>query len=115
MTLEEKVLETEWQRLLYKIKPMFKRKPNLQTLLFLIGLQEFGQVNRQFEKEEKQDLMHIGVCTLMAQENYFMFMGRDEEGWPHFESTGKPIPEGLQSQERFLKQQILKYFELNGF
>ena len=113
MTLEDKELETEWQRLLYKTKPMFKRKPTLQTMIFLIGLQEYGHVNRKFEKEEKQDLMHIGVCTLMAQEGYFMFVGRDDDGWPHFEPTGKSIPEGLEGQERFLKSQILHYFATN--
>lgn len=111
MTPEEKQLETEWQRLLYKLKPRFKRKPNLQNLLFLIGLQEHGEVHRAFSKEEKQDLMHIATCTLLQQEGYFHLLGRDEDGWPHFEPTGRKMPEGLDAQEKVLKHQILIYFQ----
>jgi len=108
-----KELETAWQRLLYKLKPQFRRKPTLQTMLFLIGVQELGQLHREFEKEEKQDLMHIAVCKLMAQQGYYELVGRDNEGWPHYRPTGKSIPKGLEDQEHFLKSQILHYFEEN--
>lgn len=112
MNKEEKIeLEREWQRLLYRIKPQFKRKPNLQSLLFLIGLQEFGDLHREYSKEEKQDLMHIAVCRLLSPVGYFKYIGKDEEGWPHYESTGKMQPEGLEEQEELLKTQILTYFE----
>lgn len=104
-------LELNWQRLLYRIKPRFKRKPNLQSLLFLIGVQELGQFHREFTKEEKQDLMHIGICTLMSQQGYYEFHKRDTDGWPHFRPTTKERPEGLHAQETFLKEQILIYFK----
>jgi len=108
---EDILLEREWQNLLYKIKPNFKRKPNLQSMLFLIGLQEFGNVHRSYSKEEKQDLMHVAVCKLMSEEDYFLYIGKDEEGWPHFEKTTKVHPQGLEQQEKVLKRQILRYFE----
>lgn len=104
-------LEHEWQRLLYRIKPKLKKKPTLQSLLFLIGLQEFGDVHRTYSKEEKQDLMHIAVCKVMSLSGYFKFIGHDEDGWPHYERTEQAQPEGLQEQEELLKKQILLYFE----
>ncbi len=110
MNEEAKALELAWQRLLYQIKPLFGRKPNLQSMLFLIGVQELGQLHREFTKEEKQDLMHIAVCTLMEHEYYYEFAGRDEDGWPHFERTHKPLPEDRKKQERLLKKQIINYF-----
>ncbi len=114
MSPEEKTafqeLELDWQRLLYKIKPQFKRKPNLQSMLFLIGLQELGQFHREFSKEEKQDLMHIAVCVLLTPIGYFDFVGVDDDGWPHYRSTGKEQPEGLPAQEQLLKLRILAYF-----
>jgi len=63
--------------------------PDLQAITFLIGLQELGQLKRLFSKEEKQDLMHLGVCRLLSQEGYYTFAGRDEDGWPHFEKPEK--------------------------
>jgi len=106
-----KQLELAWQRLMYQVKPLFERKPNLQSMLFLIGVQELGQIHREFTKEEKEDLMHVAVCTLMEQDNFYVFSGRDEDGWPHFERTHKALPETRKEQERLLKKQILHYFE----
>ncbi|MBK8473130.1 MAG: hypothetical protein IPL33_13760 [Sphingobacteriales bacterium] len=53
----------------------------MQALLFLIGVQELGQPGRSFSKEEKQDLMHIGVCHLLWDAGYFTYKGRDDEGY----------------------------------
>ena len=111
MNEEVKALELAWQRLLYQIKPLFERKPNLQSMLFLIGVQELGQLHQEFTKEEKEDLMHIAICTLMEQEGYYEFSGRDEDGWPHFDRTHKSLPQDKKKQERLLKKQIIQYFE----
>ena len=83
------------------------------SLLFLIGVQELGQLDRVFEKEEKEDLMHVAVCKLLSQEGYFELEGVDDEGWPHY----RPIKSleggvvGLKTQEILLKKLILRYFE----
>ena len=111
--MEKEQLDLEWQKLLYRLKGVFKTKLNLQGLLFLIGVQELGQGARDFTKEEKQDLMHIAVCTLLTQAGYNQLMGHDADGWPHFEMTSKERPQGLEEQEYFLKEQILNYFKSN--
>ncbi|QQS28180.1 MAG: hypothetical protein IPM47_15075 [Sphingobacteriales bacterium] len=113
-TPTDKNSETErsFRKLLIELKPVFGRKPNLQSLLFLIGVQELGQLHREFSKEEKQDLMHLAVCRLLSQCGYFSLEYIDEEGWPHYKSE-KAIPEnikGLAQQEHLLKEQILIYF-----
>ena len=102
-----------WKALTGELKQTFGRRPNIQSLLFLIGVQELGQLDRPFEKEEKQDLMHIAVCKLLSQDGYFEFKGRDEDGWPHYRPI-KALPEdtvGLKTQETLLKKMILRYFE----
>ena len=66
-------------------------------------------------KEQKQDLMHIAVCTLLAQSGYYIMEGLDEEGWPHFKQL-KPMPDmNTFEQENFLKDHILLYFESHDF
>ena len=109
MEQTEKEIELAWQRLMYQLKPRFKRKPNLQSVLFLIGVQELGQLHWEFSKEEKQDLMHIATCRLLREEGLYEFIGFDEEGWPHYERTHKALPQTLKEQELMLKKQALSY------
>jgi hypothetical protein len=79
-------------------------------LLFLIGINELGApTDTKFTKEQKQDLMHIAVCTLLSQEGYYEFVGRDDDGWPHFEPL-KPAAPGIKEQEQLLKECMLGYF-----
>lgn len=83
----------------------------METILFLIGIQEFGQIKEKFTKEQKQDLMHVAICSLLSRSGYYELEGRDEEGWPHFRQL-KPMPAlNAREQENFLKDHILFYFE----
>jgi len=102
--------EEEWEILCSKLAQQFDRKPDLNGVLFLIGVQELGKGFRHFEKEEKQDLMHIAVCKVLSLSGYYRLKGLDEDGWPHWVSE-KPVPTlPLNEQETFLKMHILDYF-----
>ncbi len=104
-------LQTRWWNLEAKLVERFNKKPDLETILFLIGIQEFGQIKEKFTKEQKQDLMHVAVCSLLAQSGYYEIEGVDAEGWPHFKQL-KTMPEmDTITQENFLKDHILLYFE----
>ena len=108
-------LFVRWMQLEHKLVERFGKKPDMETVLFLIGIQEFGDLRSKYTKEQKQDLMHIAVCSLLAQSNYFRLDHYDDEGWPHFIQL-KPMPDmGLKDQEDFLKDHILLYFEQKGF
>lgn len=108
-------LFVRWMRLEEKLIERFGKKPDLETVLFLIGIQEFGQIFEKYTKEQKQDLMHIAVCSLLSQSGYFVLEGHDEEGWPHFRQL-KALPNhGLKEQEDFLKDHVLLYFEQHNF
>lgn len=108
-------LQTRWWKLEEKMIERFGRKPDLETILFLIGIQEFGDIRPKFTKEQKQDLMHIAVCSLLSQSGYYEIDGYDEDGWPHFRQL-KALPEfDMIEQEAFLKDHILLYFDNNEF
>lgn len=86
--------------------------PDLQTILFLIGVQEFGRIPKaKFTKEEKRDLMHIAVCTLLEGEGFFEFEGRDQDGWPHWKEIKPFSIKGVNEQEVFLVTKIIEYFK----
>ncbi len=54
--------------------------------------------------------MHIGICTLLMPYGYYKFIGKDDEGWPHFENVQKlPALRPLE-QEKLMKQAIIDYF-----
>ena len=93
----------------------FGKKPDLEAVLFLIGIQEFGQLRNKFSKEQKQDLMHVAVCSLLAQSGYYEIESYDDDGWPHFRQL-KVLPVfNMIEQENFLKDHILLYFETHDF
>ncbi len=107
-------LQQRWWNLEARLAERFGKKPDLEAILFLIGIQEFGQIREKFTKEQKQDLMHVAVCSLLAQSGYYELEGTDEEGWPHFRQT-RPMPDmSAIEQENFLKDHILLYFEEHG-
>jgi uncharacterized UBP type Zn finger protein len=115
MQQAEEDLQVRWLKLRIKLKERFNIKPDMNGVLLLIGVQELGQGPQEFSKEQKQDLMHIAVCTILAASSYYILDGLDEEGWPHF-SQLKALPE-LETfeQENFLKDHVLLYFNNLGF
>lgn len=104
-------LQIRWWNLEAKLVERFDKKPDLETILFLIGIQEFGGAKEKFSKEQKQDLMHVAVCSLLAPSGYYEMEGKDDDGWPHFKQL-KPMPEmDAFQQENFIKDHVLLYFE----
>lgn len=108
-------LQQRWWNLEAKLVERFGKKPDMEAILFLIGMQELGEVGRKFSKEQKQDLMHIAVCTLLAPSGYYDLEGRDADGWPHFRQLKAMPALNLIDQENFLKDHVLLYFEMNQF
>ena len=107
-------LQARWWTLEAKLVERFGKKPDLEAILFLIGIQEFGDIRNKFTKEQKQDLMHVAVCTLLSQSGYYEIDGYDQDGWPHFQQL-KALPVlGLMEQENFLKDHVLLYFETHN-
>lgn len=106
--------EQRWKAVESLLETRFGKVPDMEGVLFLIGMNEYGGPPKRakFTKEQKQDLMHIAVCTLLSQRGYYELQGRDEEGWPHFELIRKPEESKMAVQERMLKECAITYFDL---
>jgi hypothetical protein len=107
-------LQQRWWDLEAKLTARFGKKPDVETILFLIGIQELGDVKAKFTKEQKQDLMHIAVCSLFASSGYYELEKVDEDGWPHYRQLRNMPDMNPVEQENFLKDHILLYFEKNN-
>lgn len=105
--------ENRWNALLAEMEARFGKRPDLNALLLLIGVQELGQGVAEFTKEQKQDLMHIATCKLFSLSGHYELERMDEDGWPHYKLL-RPVPFAfLKEQERMMKWHMLEYFSLD--
>ena len=104
-------VEKKWNDLIKLLQENFEEDLTLKSILFLIGVQELGQGIRDFDKEEKTNLLHIATCKLLSSFGYYKFISIDEDGWPHYEVV-KDIEELTPtSQELLMKESIINYFK----
>lgn len=103
-------LRLHWEALLHELSKQFDADLDLQGVLFLIGVQELGQGVKKFNKDQKQDLMHIATCRLLSIYGYYELNGADEDGWPHWKNTQPLPPMSLGEQDYLLKQAAIEYF-----
>ena len=104
-------LKERWETLTAKLADQFGEPPDLQTIIFLIGVQELGKGPHKFSKDEKQDIMHIATCRLLSEYGYYELEGSDQDGWPHWKQL-KPLPPlSVKEQDILLKQAVLQYFD----
>jgi len=106
-------LQQRWWNLEAQLVERFGKKPDMEAILFLIGIQEANFFKDKITKEQKQDLMHVAVCTILSNSGYYELERHDKDGWPHFKQL-KEIPvQNIIEQENFLKDHILLYFTLH--
>ena len=103
--------EKRWRDLVKSLEARFAGPVDLNGIIFLVGVQELGQHAREFKKDEKVSLMHIAICVLLAPYGYYKELGRDADGWPHFERVKDLPPLNEKEQERLMKEAVLDYFE----
>ncbi len=107
----DEVFEAEWKTVVARIEQQFGEDIDLQGILFLVGVQELGQGFRKFSKDEKLNVMHVAICTLLSNYGYYEFEGNDEEGWPHWKATDKLPSLKPGQQMRLMKEALIEYFK----
>ncbi|MGY8915046.1 MAG: hypothetical protein ACKVJF_08180 [Flavobacteriales bacterium] len=105
-------LKERWDGLVTKLSSQFADGDPLEldAIIYLVGVQELGQLHREFKKDEKVNLMHIAICRLLEPYGYYEFEFFDEEGWPHY--TIKEELPTLKSGEQsiLMKEALVGYF-----
>ncbi|MFV9483659.1 hypothetical protein [Christiangramia sp. OXR-203] len=105
-------LKERWQELQTKLSNQFADGEilELDAIIYLIGVQELGQVHRKFKKDHKLDLMHIAICTLLEPYGYYEFDYFDEDSWPHFKVKEELPSLKAGEQSVLMKEAIVNYF-----
>lgn len=112
--MEEWEEDFAWLKVRHFVKETFQKDqlPDLNAVLFVIGINELGTYKSKWTKEEKQDLMHVAVCKLLSFDGIYGFKGLDEDGWPHYELLQPIRVKGVKQQETLLKQKAIQYFNI---
>ena len=103
---------SDWESLLRFLEGNLGKKiKDINSILFLIGVQELGKGKDIFSKEQKQDLIHMATCKVLSFGGYYKLEGHDQDGWPHWINILPINALNIQEQEILLKKYILEYFK----
>ncbi len=104
----------QWSAVEAMLTERFGSVPDMEGILYLIGINELqnNDPNRRFSRDEKQDLIHVAICTLLQKEGYYRFVKYDDDGWPHFEKERELNYATPFEQEEMLKKAMIQYFDL---
>jgi len=116
MEFEPAIVSSEWEQILDFLEGQLNKRPtDLESVLFLIGVQELGKGHVYFSKEQKQDLMHIATCKVLSFSGIYELEGLDAEGWPHWNLIQNLPPLALKEQEILIKAHVIHYFKSEVF
>jgi len=113
----DEALKHRWTELVEKLSAKFADGDllELDAIIYLVGVQELGQYKNRFKKDEKVNLMHIAICTLLEPYGYYEFDFFDEDGWPHYKTT-ELLPSLKPGEQTILmKEALVNYFMKKEF
>ncbi|CAM1340080.1 hypothetical protein [Tenacibaculum amylolyticum] len=110
-------LKEKWDFLITSLTEQFSdgEELNIDGVIYLIGVQELGQGQRKFKKDEKVNLMHIAICKLLEPYGYYEFDYFDDDGWPHYKTLTELPNLKPGEQTVLMKEAIVTYFEAIDF
>lgn len=108
-------MKTDWEQLQERLQERFGHELEITDILFLIGVQELGKIKQKFKKDDKVNLMHVAICTLLEPYGYYSFEGRDRDGWPHWKLNESIPPLDSKQQNKLIHEAVLDYFKKNTF
>ena len=110
-------LKTKWNNLKTKLSVDFSENEiiDIDSIIFLIGLQELGQFQKRFNKQKKLEVIHIAVCKLLSDYGYYEFDHTDNDGWPHYKLIKKLPNLKAGEQTILMKKAIINYFMKSNY
>lgn len=110
-------MKTKWNNLKTKLSVDFSDNEiiDLDSIIFLIGLQELGQFQKRFNKQKKLEVIHIAVCKLLSDYGYYEFDHTDNDGWPHYKLIKKLPNLKAGEQTILMKKAIINYFVKSNY
>ena len=109
---QEGGIELRWQRLSVWLQERFGKEPDLDGVLFLIGVQETGSgYQPDLDKRSKERLVVEGTYCAFETLGFYKRVGMEADGHGIWESLER-LPTGLSAkeQETVLRLAVVSYF-----
>ena len=105
-------LKRLWDNVVLNLSNQFAdgEKLDLDAIIYIIGLQEKGNLKTKYNKDDKINLMHIAICRLLEPFGYYEFDYFDKDGWPHYRVIEKLPSLKAGEQTVLMKEAIVNYF-----
>lgn len=112
--LPEEELQQRWLQLQSALTKQSGKEYTLDDVLILIGRQEAGwPLQKELSEKEKNDLMQLGICSILVPAKYYELIWVDDIGWPHFKQLHQLPNDNLAERTFLLKQYVLLYNDRN--
>lgn len=109
---KKQIYQKRWEEIVQDLSSKFSDGDPLpiDSIIYLIGVQELGKGSHDFTKDDKINLMHIAICKLLEPYDYYKFSHKDADGWPHY-TILKQLPNlKPEEQNELMKKAIVNYF-----
>jgi hypothetical protein len=101
--------EESWDTMVFEVSKRFSVTADFDFMLFIIGIQEYGQGMRDYSRQEKMDLINLAKCTLLSQTGHLERVDCDEAGWPQFKEIKNIAALTSNYQNALLKRAAFDY------
>ncbi|EMY82494.1 hypothetical protein ES731_02315 [Psychroflexus gondwanensis] len=110
--MRDELLKKRWETLQNRLSTQFADGDTMEldAIIYLVGVQELGKPQAKFKKDDKVNLMHIAICTLLEPYGFYEFDFVDEDGWPHFNNISKLPVLKAGEQTVLMKEALVSYF-----
>lgn len=112
IAVDDDVLAGKWTALVKRMQTRFGRAPDIDGLLFLIGVQSVGRgYEPDLPKERKQSLIMEGSYLAFETLGVYSRAGMERNGFLIWEKSQELPQLSVEQQEKLLQIGILNYFE----
>ena len=116
ITSRNQELKEQWEALVSLLTERFSETESIdiEGILYLIGVQELGQLHQKFKKDDNVDTIHIGICSVLEPFGYYAFDYFDDDRWPHFKLLEELPALKPGEQSLLMKEAVVHYFIEKG-
>ena len=108
-------MASDWELLQQKLSERFGSEMDYDSLLFMIGLNELDKPYQKYKKDQKLEVMHVAICTLLEPFGFYEFEGKDSEGWPHWNLKENLPHLDAKQQNKLIIDAMIDYFKKGEF
>lgn len=110
--VSEELFRVKWSHFKEYFKENYGDYPSTISALFIIGLENIDAPIDTLSKEQKEEVIHVGMCEILCLDHLYEYLGHDEEGWPHYHALDAVNTTNIEKQENYIRNLITRYYSI---